>query len=164
MRDLIEEINDIVYGRYEEACKEKEEEDPKDKDDEDDGEDGKEGDGKGEKGDDKEEHVENPLDSIRKLIDGHVTEGKSKYDATTLLKIKKLVDKNAHGEALELAAGMLGSRYFEKKFGLINKLHDMDGHLDGDLKKYRLSASYDLDKLAKKELSDEEYDEFNSMF
>lgn len=52
-------------------------------------------------------------------------------------KIAQLTDENAHGEALQFIAQIIGHKLFESIFAHINKLHNLEGSMPSDLREYR---------------------------
>lgn len=65
-----------------------------------------------------------------------------------LPKLKRLTSGNHHNEAYLLAAKTLGAKKLEQKFQAIEKLMDLDGHLDSNLSKYSYSTYQDLMEFA----------------
>lgn len=92
-----------------------------------------------------------------------ITEGVGKFVAT-LSRIEQLVKRNDYTSALKLGAKLLGNKKLEKTFTLIGELHDLDGSLDRNLEIYRMEKSKELDAIAKRNLSKDDYRLFNRSF
>jgi hypothetical protein len=101
---------------------------------------------------------------IREIVSGDICESKAGFNPAVIELISKKVSRNDITGALMLGAKMLGAKKLEKKFDLISKLHDIDGSMDSDLMKYRMTASKELDAIAKRDLSDDEFKSFNRAF
>ena len=107
-----------------------------------------------------EEIPEDDKDDDKKAID----ESASKLNPSIMERITKKVKYNDYTGALRLAAKMLGSKKLEKQFEIINELQDLDGSLNSNLEKYRMDLSKEIDSIAEKNLSKDDYRSFNRAF
>ena len=83
-----------------------------------------------------------------------------KFDPAVVKQMKKLTDSNHHDEAYIAGAKMLGATQLAKKFELVAELAKLEGHLPGDLSKYRYSLYEQLKKHAEQTLAPEEFKQF----
>lgn len=88
----------------------------------------------------------------------------AKFDSDTVKEIAKLTDNNNHTEALIEGAKMVGATKLVKKLELVFKLQDLEGHMPVGLREYRDQLSKELDSLAKRDMSDEEFESFHGAF
>ena len=117
------------------------------------------------------------IDKLNMIIDGeeihedekedndeNINESASKLNPSIMESITKKVKYNDYTGALRLAAKMLGSEKLEKQFELINELQGLDGSLNSNLEKYRMDLSKEIDSIAEKNLSKDDYRSFNRAF
>lgn len=104
-------------------------------------------------------------DLVEEVMSDGISEAKRpRFDPDVIRKIKRLTSINDHQTANFLGARMLGAKKLEKKFSLIAQLADLDVGLDGNLSKYASSAYENMMSIAKRDLSDEEYEAFHGAF
>jgi len=100
------------------------------------------------------------MSSLRKRE--YIAEGKLKD--SSLRTMARMTDQNDHGGALRVGAEMLGLVKIAKKAELINKLHDLEGHLPKELYDYRYSLHKELMKAAEMRLTADEYKRFRKAY
>lgn len=79
-------------------------------------------------------------------------------------EIAQMTDDNNHTGAYLEGAKLLGYKKLVKLFGLIRGIQDIEGHLPGDVDKYRYDLYKMMIKQAKKDLSKEDYEAFYGAF
>lgn len=84
--------------------------------------------------------------------------------ASTIDRIRRMTDRNAHSEALVLGAELLGAKALKDKLQLVAKLHDLEGSMPPQLKGYRDYLYDSMMTWAKKKLSTDEYKSFYGAF
>jgi hypothetical protein len=85
---------------------------------------------------------------------------RAELDPIVLDKIKRLTDRNHHGEALIEGAKMLGLRRTIQKLELLGKLKDLESNSTHHLQEYQYQLYEEVMRFAKQQLSREDYDEF----
>ena len=89
-----------------------------------------------------------------------------KWFDTVITHLAKQTDQNDHSGALVTAAGIvdvIGKRRTNlvKIFKAIEEIHEVEGHMPPDLMKYRERKRGDLDKIAKKAMTPEQFKRFH---
>lgn len=79
-------------------------------------------------------------------------------------KIRKMVDRNDHTNAMAVGAKMLGNLKLEKIFKAISSIQDIEGYLPHNLSLYRYDKLQDMYKEAEKRLDQEDYELFYSAY
>jgi len=62
-------------------------------------------------------------------------------------QVAKLTDSNNHGEVKQYICEALGFESLAEQFALINRLHDIDGHLYTNLSHYRADKNNEMFEL-----------------
>jgi hypothetical protein len=75
-----------------------------------------------------------------------------------IARIAAMTDSNDHGGALLAAAEYVGAKRLAEKVKLVNKLHDLEGHLPDGLDKYRYVLHKELKDFAEKKLEKAEFE------
>jgi len=72
-------------------------------------------------------------------------------------KIAELTDDNAHGEALQYIAKIVGHKILEKILKHINELHKLEGSMPTDLRTYRNRQRDELFGYIKSDLGEDTF-------
>jgi len=104
---------------------------------------------------------------MKKMLDiieaaGDVEE--ARFDRKVVEKVVSLTGRNDHNGAILEIAKMIGAKKIEKIIEYLQGIQKILGYMPFDLVKYRGDLSSELEKLAKKKLSKEEYKELYSAF
>jgi len=75
-------------------------------------------------------------------------------------KIQKMTSNNEHTKALIIGAKLTKNKEIEKKMIAIQDIHNAEGRMSPDVAKVRERFAQEIYKLAKKQLSAEEYEVF----